>query len=59
MLFVFVNDAGKDLPNLLNLLRDKKNLTPTVAEPYLPSFDEVFVRLISQDEQAEKEKVMQ
>ena len=57
MLFVFVNNAGKDLPNLLNLLRDKKNLTPTVAEPYLPSFDEVFVRLISQDEETEKEKV--
>jgi len=41
-----VEDAGKELPNLLAILRDQRGVTPSVAEPYLPTFDEVFVRLI-------------
>ena len=55
-LFVIVDDAGKMLPKLIKLLRDEKNLVPDQAEHYLPSFDEVFVRLIQQDEQ-ENQKV--
>ncbi len=54
-LFVYVDDAGKELPRLLKLLREEKNLTPQVAEHYLPSFDEVFVRLIQQDELEQEE----
>ncbi len=49
-LYAFVEDAGKELPNLLATLRDRKNITPKVAEPYMPSFDEVFVRLIQKSE---------
>ena len=48
--YAFVEDAGKELPSLLATLRDQKNITPKVAEPYMPSFDEVFVRLIQKSE---------
>jgi ABC-2 type transport system ATP-binding protein len=48
--YVFVEDAGKELPNLLAILRDQRGVTPSVAEPYLPTFDEVFVRLIQKAE---------
>ena len=43
-MYVFVEDAGKELPNLLAILREQRGITPAVAEPYLPAFDEVFVR---------------
>ena len=56
-ILVYVDDAGKELPGLLNLLRDEIDLTPQVAEPYLPPFDEVFVRLIQKDESLTAEKV--
>ena len=45
-LYVLVEDAGGELPHLLAELKEKLDLVPTTAEPYLPSFDEVFVRLI-------------
>ncbi|MFN2234065.1 MAG: ATP-binding cassette domain-containing protein [Anaerolineales bacterium] len=45
-LYVLVEDAGKELPNLLSALKEEISIVPTTAEPYLPSFDEVFVRLI-------------
>ena len=48
--FVFVEDAGQELPVLLATLKDQKGITPMVAEPYLPPFDEVFVRLIQRSE---------
>ena len=48
--YVFVEDVGKELPNLLAILRDQRGVTPSVAEPYLPTFDEVFVRLIQKAE---------
>jgi ABC-2 type transport system ATP-binding protein len=49
-IYVFVEDAGKELPNLLAILRDQRDVTPKVAEPYMPAFDEVFVRLIQKAE---------
>ena len=49
-LYAFVEDAGKELPNLLATMREQKNFTPKVAEPYMPAFDEVFVRLIQKAE---------
>ncbi len=45
-LYVFVDDAGQQLPIVLSLLGEQLDLTPRVAEPYTPPFDEVFVRLI-------------
>jgi ABC-2 type transport system ATP-binding protein len=45
-LHVFVDDAAAELPVVLAGLREQKDLTPAVAEPYLPPFDDVFVRLI-------------
>jgi ABC-2 type transport system ATP-binding protein len=45
-IFIFVEDSGKELPNLLAALREQRDITPKSAEPYLPAFDEVFVRLI-------------
>ena len=49
-LFVYVQDAGKELPHLLIVLREQAVKTPKKAEPYLPAFDEVFVRLIHKAE---------
>jgi ABC-2 type transport system ATP-binding protein len=49
-LYVLVDDAGQQLPIVLALLREKLSLTPRVAEPYRPPFDEVFVRLIQSAE---------
>jgi ABC-2 type transport system ATP-binding protein len=56
---VFVEDAARELPTLLALLREQLGLTPKVAEPYVPPFDEVFVRLIHAAEAREKAEVPQ
>jgi ABC-2 type transport system ATP-binding protein len=50
---VFVDDAGRELPLLLAALMSQKGITPSVAQPYLPPFDEVFVRLIQASEAAQ------
>jgi ABC-2 type transport system ATP-binding protein len=47
---VFVDHASQVLPVLLAALREATGITPRVAEPYLPPFDEVFVRLIQRSE---------
>jgi len=52
-ILVVVDKAGRELPVLLETLREQKGITPLVAEPYLPPFDEVFVRLIQRSEVAE------
>ncbi len=49
-MYVTVDDAGKEIPALLAILRDERSITPQVAEHYLPPFDEVFVRLIKASE---------
>jgi ABC-2 type transport system ATP-binding protein len=56
-LFIYVDDAGRELPNLLAALRDEVGITPKTAEPYLPVFDEVFVRLIRQSEAKQESEV--
>lgn len=56
-MYAYVDDAGKELPGLLSLLRDDRSVTPQVAEHYLPPFDEVFVRLIRASEAAHAEEV--
>lgn len=56
-LFVYVQDSGKELPNLLSVLKEKQNIVPHNAEPYIPSFDEVFVRIIQSSEQAQLAEV--
>ena len=58
-LLIVVKDAGKQLPKLLSLLKDNKNLTPENVEPYLPSFDEVFVRIIEASEKRQLTEVVQ
>lgn len=50
---VMVDDAGRELPVLLAALMSQKGITPSVAQPYLPPFDEVFVRLIQTAEAAQ------
>ena len=50
---VLVDDAGRELPLLLAALMSQKGITPSVAQPYLPPFDEVFVRLIQTEEAAQ------
>jgi len=54
-MYIYVEDAGKELPNLLTILRDQRGITPKNAEPYLPAFDEVFVRLIQKAERGHLE----
>jgi ABC-2 type transport system ATP-binding protein len=56
-LYVFVEEAGKEIPNLLARLREDQSITPKKAEPYLPAFDEVFVRLIKKAEQGQHMEV--
>lgn len=57
-LYVFVEDAGKELPDLLSLLKEKHGIIPQNAEPYFPSFDEVFVRIIQFSEQNQPMEVI-
>jgi hypothetical protein len=52
-ILVFVENAGQELPVLLAALKEEKGITPRVAEPYLPPFDEIFVRLIQRSEATE------
>jgi ABC-2 type transport system ATP-binding protein len=54
-MYIYVDDAGKELPNLLAVLRESQGITPNKAEPYLPAFDEVFVRLIQKAEREHME----
>ena len=49
-ILIFVDEASQELPVLLAALKESKGITPRVAEPYLPPFDEVFVRLIQRSE---------
>lgn len=58
-LYIYVDDSGKEIPNLLADLNEKQSITPKVTEPYLPSFDEVFVRLIRSAEQEQQEEQLQ
>jgi ABC-2 type transport system ATP-binding protein len=53
-ILVLVEEAGRELPNLLTQLREGAGLALKTAEPYLPPFDEVFVRLIQAAEQQPK-----
>ena len=50
-LHVLVKEVGKELPNLLSALKENLSIIPINAEPYLPTFDEVFVRIIQASEQ--------
>jgi len=52
-ILVVVENAGQELPVLLATLKEQKGITPRVAEPYQPPFDEVFVRLIQRSEATE------
>jgi ABC-2 type transport system ATP-binding protein len=50
-MLVYVNEAGAVIPVLLEVLRENLGVTPRMVEPYLPPFDEVFVRLLKKAEQ--------
>jgi len=45
-LFLYVENASESLAIILSKLKEERGVTPSIAEPYLPSFDEVFVKLI-------------
>ncbi len=53
-IYVYVDDSGKEIPNILAILNETLGITPKVTEPYLPPFDEVFVRLIRASEQRQR-----
>jgi ABC-2 type transport system ATP-binding protein len=56
---VLVEDSGKEIPNLLAILRVQLGVTPIVVEPHLPAFDEVFVRLIQAVEKNQQQELAQ
>lgn len=58
-IYVYVEDSGKETPNLLAGLNEKLGVTPKITEPYLPPFDEVFVRLIKASEKKQAEETLQ
>jgi ABC-2 type transport system ATP-binding protein len=55
-IYIYVEDSGKEIPNLLALLNENLGITPKITEPYLPPFDEVFVRLIRASEERQLEE---
>ena len=55
-MYVYVDDSGKEIPNLLTVLNEQQGITPLITEPYLPPFDEVFVRLIRSAERKQLEE---
>jgi ABC-2 type transport system ATP-binding protein len=52
-LFIYVENASESLPNILSKLKEERGITPSIAEAYLPPFDEVFVKLIQNFESFE------
>ena len=57
--YAYVDDSGKEIPSLLATLNGKLGITPKITEPYLPPFDEVFVRLIRASEERQQEEILQ
>lgn len=57
-LYILVENSAKELPNLLASLREQMEITPLIAEPYVPAFDDVFVRLIQASEKNEAIEVV-
>jgi hypothetical protein len=58
-MYAYVEDAGKQIPDLLAILHDGLRITPQVAEHYLPPFDEVFVRIIQASEAMQAGEIAQ
>jgi ABC-2 type transport system ATP-binding protein len=50
-LYVTVDDAGRALPQLSQLLGDQLDVDLQNAEEYQPSFDDIFVRLMEQHDE--------
>jgi ABC-2 type transport system ATP-binding protein len=51
-IFVYVDDARREIPNLIGSLMKNLDISLNTVEPYYPPFDEVFVRLLKQREVA-------
>jgi ABC-2 type transport system ATP-binding protein len=56
---VLVEDSGREIPNLLAILRVQLGVTPIIVEPHLAAFDEVFVRLIQAAEENQHQELAQ
>ncbi len=48
LLYVYTDSAATTLPSIVNTLGQNKNIQLQQAEPYIPPFDDVFVRLMEQ-----------
>lgn len=55
-LYVTVDDAGSALPQLMQELNDRNNIMLHNAEQYKPSFDDIFVRLMEQHDEAQQQQ---
>jgi hypothetical protein len=58
-LHILVEDSGREIPLILSILKVQLGITPKIAEPYVPTFDEVFVRLIQATEKDQHEVAVQ
>lgn len=54
VLEIIVEDAGTTLPKLLDYLQERQ-ISVVSAEEYVPAYDDVFVRLIEQEQELQKE----
>lgn len=52
MLYVYVEDAGQALPQVIGLLDEQGQITVRQAEEYSPPFDDVFIMLMEQAERS-------
>jgi ABC-2 type transport system ATP-binding protein len=53
LLFLYVDEASEALPQIFAVLGERPEIAVQTAEEYLPPFDDVFVALMEQAEQAE------
>ena len=58
-LHIFCEDAATEIPSLLAALKAQLDITPKIVEPYVPAFDEVFVRLIQAVEKNQHQELAQ
>jgi ABC-2 type transport system ATP-binding protein len=55
LIYLYVADAAATLPVLFNLLGQHDEITVQQAEKYAPPFDEIFIQLMEQAEEADHE----
>ena len=50
LLYIYTEDAGATLPQIFELFKDHPEITIEQAQEYQPPFDDIFIRLMEQEE---------